>query len=72
MDGKPFKVRTFYFGEADSGKKTLILTHGFLDSMLSFFSCLKLISQHYRVIGFDNLSWGLNTRLKEHPGVHDP
>ena len=41
MDGKPFRVRTFYFGCDDSSKKTLILTHGYMANIISFFTFLK-------------------------------
>ena len=69
MEDKPFKVRTFYFGCEDKSKPTLVLTHGFMGNILSFFQFLKMISKHYRLIAFDNASWGLNTRTEWKEGV---
>ena len=71
MDGKPYRVRTFYFGCDDSSKKTLILTHGFMANIVSFFTFLKLISKHYRVIAYDNCNWGLNTRSEKNSSCED-
>ena len=71
MDGKPFRVRTFYFGCEDKSKKTLILTHGFMANIVSWFSFLKMISKHYRLIAFDNCNWGLNTRCEDSPACND-
>jgi pimeloyl-ACP methyl ester carboxylesterase len=56
-------VRTFYFGCEDKSKKTLVLTHGFMANIVSYLGILKSLSQCYRVIAFDNMGWGLNTRI---------
>ena len=58
----PFRVRTFYFGCEDKSKKTLILTHGYMQNALCNMGFLKLLAQEYRVIAYDNCNWGLNTR----------
>ena len=65
-NGKPYLVRTFYFGCEDKSKKTLVLTHGFMGNMVSFAGILKKLSERYRVIAFDNLGWGLNTRIPDY------
>lgn len=72
MDGEPFQVRTFYFGCEDSSKKTVILNHGFMANIISYFKFLKLLTEHYRVMAYDNCNWGLNTRTVDSPACHDP
>ena len=75
-NGGDYKVRTFYFGceEPESEKKTLILTHGFMANIVSYLSLLKRLSEKYRLIAFDNMGWGLNTKIPTHFGadVDDP
>ena len=71
MDEKPFKVRTFYFGCEDKSKKTLVMTHGFMGNMISWFGFLNLIAAEYRVICFDNANWGLNTRSEDSEACRD-
>jgi len=71
MDGKPFRVRTFYFGCEDASKKTLVLTHGFMANTVSMISLLRLLSKQYRLIAYDNCNWGLNTRV-ESTSIQDP
>jgi hypothetical protein len=44
MDGKPFKVRTFYFGKENRDKPTLVLTHGNMANIVGFFRLLKILS----------------------------
>lgn len=71
--GKPYLVRTFYFGCEDKSKKTLVLTHGFMGNVVSFIGILRMLSEKYRVIAFDNMGWGLNTRIAEYfPECSDP
>ena len=72
-NGQPFLVRTFYFGCEDKSKKTLVLTHGFMANVVSYLGLLKMLSERYRVIAFDHLGWGLNTRIPDYfPEVGDP
>lgn len=33
---------------------------------VSYLSLLKMLSQKYRLIAFDNMGWGLNTRIPEY------
>lgn len=61
VDGFDFKVRVISFGE--TSKPTLVLTHGYASFAASYFMILKELAEHYRVIMFDNASWGANTRL---------
>ena len=72
MDGEPFQVRTFYFGCEDKSKKTVILNHGFMANIISYFKFLKLLTEHYRVMAYDNCNWGLNTRTADSPACYDP
>ena len=37
MNNKPFKIRTFYFGKEQRDKPTLLLTHGNMANIISFF-----------------------------------
>lgn len=71
MDGKPFKVRTFYIGD-ESQKKTLVMTHGFALASVLFYKMLFKLSQEYRIVMFDHSSWGLNTRLEVSQGLESP
>ena len=66
----PFRVRVFEIG--DKSKETLVLTHGFSACALSYYTMLKTLSEKYRLVLFDNASWGLNTRLKECSGMQSP
>ena len=43
--------------------KSLVLTHGFLSGSGAHLSILGLLAKHFHILLFDNLSWGLNTRL---------
>jgi pimeloyl-ACP methyl ester carboxylesterase len=63
MEGKPFKVRTIKTGNPEN--QTLVLMHGFGIASCMFGPLLGYLSQKYRVVLFDNLSFGLNSRLKE-------
>ena len=60
FEGGDFKVRYFIFG--DETKPTLVMTHGYATYALSHFMMFKELACHYRVIAFDNSSWGGNTR----------
>ena len=62
MDGSPFKVRTFYVGKDDHSKPTLVLLHGNMAQFIGFFRMNKLLSEKYRLVGFDLWNLGLNTR----------
>jgi len=59
IDGEPFKVRTIIY--ENKSKKTLVMTHGWLMGAVSFFKCLKRLSEHYQIVMFDNCGHGLNT-----------
>ena len=72
MDGNPFHVRTFVVDDKSNTKKTLVLTHGYTASALSYYTMMKTLSEKYRLVLFDNGSWGLNTRLKECDGLKSP
>jgi pimeloyl-ACP methyl ester carboxylesterase len=60
MDQKPFKVWTITYGTKD--KPTLVICHGLISSSCLFGRFLGLIAQHYRLVLFDNLNNGLNTK----------
>ena len=62
MDNKPFKVRTFYFGKEQRDKPTLLLTHGNMAQIIGYFRLNKLLAEKYRVVAFDNMNLGMNTR----------
>ena len=59
MDGKLFKMRTIYIGDRTPGKKpTLLLTHGNLGFAAGFCRMLKILSERFRVVAFDNMNLG--------------
>ena len=64
MEEAPYRVRVF---DIDDGtdKKTLVLLHGFGMASCMFGPLLSILAKQYRLVLFDNLGWGLNSRLKE-------
>ena len=70
IDGEPFRVRTFEVG--DRSKQTLVLTHGYTASALSYYTMAKKLAEKYHLVLFDNGSWGLNTRLAKCDAVKSP
>lgn len=72
MNGKPFKIRTCYFGREERDKPTLIITHGNMANYISWFRVLKLLSAKYRVVAFDNMSLGMSCRYADKSGWASP
>ena len=66
MDGNPFRVRTFEFG--DKAKKTLVWIGGYSFSALKHVELYKTLSERYRVVLFEHGSFGMNTKLTECSG----
>ena len=66
MDGKPFRVRTFDFG--DRNKKTLVLVNGYNANALRHSNIFADLSERYRVVTFDHGSYGMNTKLRDCSG----
>ena len=64
MDGSPFAVRTIIYDDGQPGKRTLVMTHGYAVACVYFFKILKPLAEHFRIVMFDNNSWGLNTRVQ--------
>ena len=66
MDGAPFRVRTHWCnvspGPGGAGKPTLVLLHGNMAFAAAYASLVRLLCEHYRVIMFDHMNLGLNTR----------
>ena len=62
-------MRTIIYGDDDEKKKTLVMTHGYLLGAVCFFKIMKSLSEHYRLVMFDNLGYGLNTQRQECPAV---
>ena len=69
MDSKPFAVRTLEVDDSEAPKKTLVLMHGFLSASVCFYRILKSLSEKYRLVLFDTMSWGLNTRPEQCSGM---
>ena len=46
-------------------KKTLLMTHGYSMASVYFAKLLPGLAKHYRIVMFDNMGWGLNTRTEE-------
>jgi pimeloyl-ACP methyl ester carboxylesterase len=66
MDGKPFLVRTAIYDKGGEDRKTLVMTHGYIfSSVLAFFKILEPLSEHYRIVMFDHISYGLNSRVQD-------
>ena len=63
MDRKPFKVRKYEIGKEDEGKKTLVWVHGFAGAGIIHADVWKQLSDKYRLVYFDLLGFGNNTRL---------
>lgn len=61
LAGENLAVRTIIYND-DREKKTLVMTHGFALSSMWFAHILPGLAKHYRIVMFDNLAWGLNTR----------
>ena len=72
MDGKPFRVRKYAIGAESEGKPTLVMVHGYAATGTYFFHLWKALSEHYRIVSFDNFGWGQNTRLQDSAGVDSP
>ena len=72
VDDKPFKIRKYEIGAEDEGKKTLVMVHGYAVSGPYYSHLWKSLSKNYRIVSFDNLGWGLNTRLQECKGSGSP
>ena len=58
-------MRTFIIDDKSGQKPTLVMTHGALTSSIIFYRMLESLSNKYRIVLFDNLGWGLNTRPQE-------
>ena len=61
LNGEPLQVRTYIYNN-DKTKKTLLLTHGLHSSSVFFVRLLPELAKHYRIVMFDNLGGGLNSR----------
>ena len=66
MDGRPFRVRNFKFG--DKAKKTLVFIGGYSFSVLRYVSIFRALSERYRVVAIEHGSYGMNTKLIECSG----
>jgi pimeloyl-ACP methyl ester carboxylesterase len=62
FDGSDFAVRTIIYSDGEP-RKTLVMTHGYGISTAFFCKTLVPLSKHYKIVMFDNLGWGLNTRV---------
>ena len=56
-------IRTYIYND-DRSKKTLLMTHGYGMSCVFYAHILPALAEHYRIVMFDNLSWGLNSRTE--------
>ena len=72
MEGKPFKVRVLVYGKKEENKKTLCMTHGYLGNSTVWGHMLNILAEHYRLVLFDNGSFGLNTRLEKTVATESP
>lgn len=63
LAGEDLAVRAYIYND-DRDKKTLVMTHGYGMSCIYFAHILPALAEHYRIVMFDNLAWGLNTRTQ--------
>ena len=59
MEFQTLAVRTHIYND-DRNKPTLLMTHGYAMASVFFNRILPALACHYRIVMFDNLSWGLN------------
>ena len=64
MNEQTLAVRTIIYND-DRSKKTLLMTHGYCMSMAYYCRIVPELAKHYRIVMFDNLSWGLNSRTQD-------
>ena len=60
VNGVDYAVRVHVYN--DVRKPTLLMTHGYAMASVFHARMLPALAQHYRIVLFDNLSWGLNAR----------
>ena len=72
-EGKPFRVRVIVYDKTpNEHKRTLVLTHGFIGSSLNWTWMIAPLAKLYRIVLFDNCSWGLNQRIDKSAGIESP
>ena len=59
--GEALAVRTYVYND-DKSKKTLLMTHGMALSSAFYARLWPKLSKKYRIVAFDHLGHGLNTR----------
>jgi pimeloyl-ACP methyl ester carboxylesterase len=64
MNGQSLAIRTIIYND-DPSKKTLLMAHGYCMASVYFSRILPALAEHYRIVLFDNLGWGLNSRTDE-------
>lgn len=64
MRGEELAIRVTIYND-DRSKKTLLMTHGYCMASVYFAKLLPALAEHYRIVMFDNLGWGLNSRTME-------
>ena len=64
VKGQNLAVRTFIYND-DRSKKTLLMTHGYAMAAPFYVGIIPKLAQHYRIVMFDNLAWGLNSKTDE-------
>jgi len=64
MEGQTLAIRTIIYND-DRSKKTLLMTHGYCLAAVFFARILPALAEHYRIVMFDNLGFGLNSRTME-------
>ena len=61
VNGEALQVRAAIYND-DKSKKTLVMTHGFGMASVFMARLLPELSKKYRIVLFDNLGFGLNSR----------
>lgn len=55
----------FHIYNDDPSKKTLLMTHGFAVGVALYIGIVPALAKHFRIVMFDNLAMGLNTRTDD-------
>ena len=72
MEGKPFNVRVLVIGKKEENKKTLCMTHGYMGNSTVWGYMINPLAEKYRLVLFDNITFGLNTRVEKSVASESP
>ena len=70
-EGEEVSIRTFIIDDLEDvdewGRKrekpTLVMVHGYAAAMVQFYTILRPLMYHYRIVGIDQLGFGASSRV---------